>query len=72
MLKNNGTLRDAVSPVLESGLTLSQMRMILNEMYSNSVSNAPTDEMDNYTAKRQTPVFLALSSFLENIEQLEK
>lgn len=71
MLKNNSSLRQAVSPVLEAGLTLKQMRIILAEMYANSVSNPPENEIDAFSAKRQTPVFLALTEMLENLQDLE-
>lgn len=79
MHKNNGTskhnltaLQDAVSPVLDSGHSLKEMRIILSEMYSNSVSNAPSDELDNFTAKRQTVVFLALQKFLELLQEPDR
>lgn len=72
MLKNNTSLVAAVSPVLDSGLTLKDFRLILGEMYVNSVSNAPDNELEQFTARRQGAVYLALAAMLENLEEIEK
>lgn len=67
MLKNNTSLRAAVSPVLDAELSPKEMRIILSEMFANSVSNPPDGEIDAFSARRQTPVFLALQELLENL-----
>lgn len=79
MNSNNGAeaaegerLQQAISPVLNSGLSLKEMRIILAEMFANSVSNAPDNEIENHTAKRQTPVFLAITGFLENLSDFQE
>ncbi|WP_417365883.1 hypothetical protein [Flavobacterium beibuense] len=62
-------LMSIVEPLISSGVSLTDFQLILSEMYSNSVSNAPADETDNFTAKRQTPVFLALIEFIGNLQK---
>lgn len=61
-----------IAPLTESDLKLSDHRIVLNEMFAATVSNAPDDETDNFTAKRVTPVFMALSKLLENIGKEKK
>lgn|GEM_PF-6538766 len=65
-------LEKTIAPLLECGLSLSDQRIILHEMFAAAVSNAPDDELDNYTAKRTTPVYLALCQLLENIRKKRK
>lgn len=64
-------LQNVVSPVLHNALTLKEQRLILNEMFALAVSNIPDNETENFTAKKLTPVFLALSELLENAEDLD-
>lgn len=71
MQKNNGAIREAVSPVLDAELSLRDMKIILAEMFANSVSNPPEGEIDAFTARRQTPVFLALTELLENLQNFQ-
>lgn len=60
------------APLTESGVKLSDHRLILHEMFAATVSNAPDDETDNFTAKRVTPVYLALCNVLENVRKGKK
>lgn len=64
-------LQNVVSPVLHNALTLKEQRLILNEMFALAVSNIPDNETENFTAKKLTPVFLALSELLENAQDLD-
>jgi len=61
--------KETLAPVLESNLSLSEFSMGLHEMYAAAVSNAPEDELENFTAKRLTPVYLSLCQLLENIRE---
>lgn len=70
MLKNNGAIREAVSPVLDAELSIREMKIILAEMYANSVSNPPDGEIGAFTARRQSPVFLALNELLDNLQEI--
>lgn len=63
-------LSDAVQPLIESGVTFREQRMLLHEMFTASVANAPDNEVDNFTAKRLTPVYLALIETLENLDSI--
>ncbi|MFW0737575.1 hypothetical protein [Flavobacterium sp. T12S277] len=64
-------LENVINPVLQSPLTLKEQRLILNEMFALAMSNIPENETDNFTAKKITPVFLALSELLENASALD-
>lgn len=64
--------RRAIRPLEESGISLRESRLIMHEMFAATVSNAPGNEIDNYTAKRITPVYLALCKMLENVGKLRK
>jgi hypothetical protein len=59
-------------PLRDSGVDLSEHSIILHEMFASTVSNAPDNETDNFTAKRVTPVYLALCRLLENIRKKKK
>lgn len=56
--------KKAIRPLLESELSLKKLRIGLNEMFALAVSNAPENETENFTAKKITPVYLALSEML--------
>ena len=70
--QNPKNVEEAVGPLIRSSIPLSDQRMLLNEMFCQTLSNAPDDEIDNFTAKRMTPLFLALQQTLENLEKLTK
>jgi len=65
-------LDELLRPIIESQVSVPDMAKILNEMFAAAVSSAPVDEIDNFSAKRFSPVFLALSGMLENIRRREK
>jgi hypothetical protein len=65
------TLDQAIQPIVECKINFSNQRMLLHEMFAIAVSNAPDDELDNWTAKRITPFYLALCQLLENIDSIE-
>lgn len=64
------TVEEAIEPLFSGALSLSDQRMLLNEMYTQTVMNAPDDEIDNFTAKKLTPFYLALLQTLENLQKL--
>lgn len=66
----NEKLHNVIRPVLENQLSLKEQRLILNQMFAMAVSNAPENETDNFTAKKMTPVFLALSELLESASDI--
>lgn len=64
-------LYDAILPVAQFPMFFHQQRMLLHEMYTAAVVNAPDDEIDNFTAKRLTPFYLALCQMFENFDQVD-
>lgn len=62
-------LSEAIRPITESPLSLSEQRQILNKMYALAMSNIPDNETDNFTARMITPVYLALAEMLEKLPQ---
>ena len=64
------SVEEAIEPLVSSSISLSDQRMFLTEMYTQTVINAPEDEIDNFTAKKLTPFYLALLQTLENLEKL--
>lgn len=66
----NIELEETIRPLIECELSLSDQKMALNQMFAMAVSNAPEDEIENYTARKLTPAFLALSKLLENIKEV--
>ncbi len=65
-------LEEALSPLLDGKIDLKSARILLSEMFTTAVSHAPDDEIDNFTAKRLTPLYLALLQTLENLDLTEK
>lgn len=63
-------LFEAVTPVVNFPVPFNKQRMLLHEMFTSAVANAPDDEIDNYTAKKLGPFYLSLCEFLENIEKI--
>lgn len=64
------TVEEALAPILNSAIPFSDQRRFLHEMFTQTVCNAPDDEIDNYTARQLTPFYLALLESLENLEKL--
>jgi hypothetical protein len=69
--QNELTIEQTIQPVVELKINFRNQRMLLNEMFASTVSNAPDDEIDNWTAKRITPFYLALCQLLENIDSID-
>ena len=65
------TVEQAILPIVECGVNFKDQRMLLHEMFTSSVANAPDDEIENFTAKRLTPFYLAMCSLLENIDTID-
>jgi hypothetical protein len=53
-------------------ITAKEQRMILHEMFAATVSNAPDNETDNFTAKRISPIYLSICKVLEKISKKKK
>lgn len=68
----NEKLRNVIRPILENQISLKDQRLILNQMFALAVTNIPENEIDNFTAKRMTPVFLALSELLESASEIDQ
>jgi len=69
--ENPLTLEQAILPIVESGVNFRDQRMLLHEMFTSSVANAPDNEIENFTAKRLTPFYLAMCSLLENLDTID-
>jgi hypothetical protein len=69
-IQNPKTVEEAIEPLIRSSISFSDQRMLLHEMFTQTVCNAPDDEIDNFTAKKVTPFYLALLQTLENLEKL--
>lgn len=61
---------EAVEPLLFSGVPLLQQKMVLDTMFAATVASAPDNEIDNFTAKETSPVFLALGEVLLKMYQI--
>lgn len=66
------TLEQAIQPVVGCKINFRNQRMLLHEMFTCTVANAPDDESENWTAKRITPFYLALCQLLENLDDIEQ
>lgn len=66
------TIEDAINPLVVVGINFRDQRMLLHEMFANTVASAPDDETDNFTAKKLTPFYLALCQLLENIDSIDE
>lgn len=69
-LTNQTNLDKAIEPLLNLPQSFSNQRMLLHEMFTTSCCNASDDEIDNFTAKKLTPFYLAMLETLENLEKL--
>lgn len=65
----NEELDKILSPVLTCECSLKELRTTLREMFVLAVANAPENEIDNFTAKRLSPTYLALAELLENVRE---
>lgn len=65
--KKEPTIDEAVKPLVQLGLTFKEQRMLLHEMFTTTVANAPDDEIENFTANRLKDFYLALCETLENL-----
>ena len=70
--KNELTLEQAILPVVDCRINFRNQRMLLHEMFTSTVANAPDDETENWTAKRITPFYLALCQLLENLDDIDQ
>lgn len=66
----NLELHNAVKPLLDCEVSLRQQRMALHLMFALAVANIPENEIENYTAKKIAPVYLALCELLENVQEI--
>lgn len=66
------SLDQAVLPIIECGVNFRNQRMLLHEMFTSTVANAPDDEIENFTAKRLTPFYLAMLNLLENLDSIDE
>lgn len=64
------TVEQAITPVVNCQITFSEQRLILNEMFSMALCNAPENETENFSAKRFSPFFMAISEMLENLDKI--
>ncbi|MBN8565238.1 MAG: hypothetical protein J0M25_00700 [Flavobacteriales bacterium] len=62
-------LSSCIEPVMMFPMFFHQQRMMLHEMFTAAVANAPDDEIDNFTAKKLTPFYLSLIQMFENFER---
>jgi hypothetical protein len=69
--ENPQNVETAILPIVECGVNFRNQRMLLHEMFTSSVANAPNDEIENFTAKRLTPFYLAMCSLLENLDSID-
>lgn len=68
--KSELTLEQAIAPIIECQLSFSEQRMLVNEMFTVTVENAPDDETDNFTARKLKHFYLSLLQTLENISSI--
>jgi hypothetical protein len=64
------TLEQAIAPVVQCHINFRNQRMLLHQMFTLSVANAPDNESDNFTAKMLTPFYLAMCELLENLDTI--
>lgn len=67
---NPKTVGEAIEPLILCSIPFSDQRRFLHEMFTQTVCNAPDDEIDNFTARQLSPFYLALLQTLENLENL--
>lgn len=67
----NEELDKILSPVLTSEFSVKELKTVLREMFVLAVTNAPENEIDNFTAKRMSPTYLALAELLENVQEMQ-
>ncbi len=69
--ENPLTVEQAIQPIVECGVNFRNQRMFLHEMFTSCVANAANDEVENFTAKRLTPFYLAMCNLLENLDSID-
>jgi len=57
-----------IAPVMECESSLREQRMALHEMFALAVTNIPDGEIENFTARKLKPTYLALCELLENLQ----
>lgn len=65
-------IKTVIRPLIDSGISLKKQKQALHEMFAMAVSNAPQDELDNYSAKKLSPVYLCLVQMLENVSSYRR
>jgi hypothetical protein len=63
-------LESAIHPLLMAGPNLLDQMGMLNEMFVATVANAADTELDNFTARRFSPFFLAMNETLTNLYRI--
>jgi hypothetical protein len=66
------TLDEAIQPLVECQLHFHEQKMLLHEMFTITVANAPENELENFTANRFKNFYLALCETLENISSISQ
>jgi hypothetical protein len=61
------SIENAISPIVQNGLSLKEQRLLLHRMFTLAVTNAPDNESENFTANQLTPFYLSLCETLENL-----
>lgn len=64
------TIDEAIAPIVANCINFRDQRMLLHEMFTATVANAPDNETDNFTARRLSPFYLALVETLENLDSI--
>jgi|GEM_PF-5269083 len=62
--KINAAVMAAVEPLILCGVSLIQVKIQLDHMFTKALENADDDEMDNFSARELSPAFKALSESL--------
>lgn len=70
MKKHDLTLDQALEPLLQCSIPLSEQLLLFNAMFTAAVCNAPDNETDNFTAKQLSPFYLAMCETLQNLQKV--
>ena len=60
-------LERIIEPLFEEDVNLEDHKNNLDRMFALAVQHAPDDEIDNFTAKKLSPTFLALARALVHV-----
>ena len=66
------TVQQALEPIIKLQLNFREQRMLLHEMFTSTVANAPEDEIENFTANRLKNFYLALCQTFENLDSIDE